>query len=96
MFLGNSSASLCMCRLKPEFLMNYTFFCVEVVMMIIIFLSFQLPCCNKTKAYNGICPSCPTCFNYLKDHGLGTLKNAVGGIGLFFSLMMVSLFGSIL
>lgn len=45
----------------------------------------ELDCC-KPKAYT--CPSCGTCFNYLKEHGLGTLKNAVGGIGLFFSLMM--------
>lgn len=46
----------------------------------------ELACCKGNT--DGSCPGCSPCFDYLKDHGLGTLKNAVGGIGLFFSLMM--------
>ncbi|KAL9966502.1 hypothetical protein ACROYT_G024587 [Oculina patagonica] len=45
----------------------------------------KLECC-KVKAYT--CHDCSTCYNYLMENGLDTLKNAVGGIGLFFSLTM--------
>lgn len=45
-----------------------------------------LSCCHGEKAYT--CRKCPTCYGYLRDNGLDTLKNAVGGIGLFFSFTM--------
>lgn len=73
------------------YLTRYT--CLEGIFrswckLIILFWSFQLECCKGST--DDTCPLCSPCFDYLKEHGLGTLKNAVGGIGLFFSLMMVS------
>lgn len=44
-----------------------------------------LPCC-KSKKYT--CSECSTCYGYLEENGLDTLKEAVGGIGLFFSFTM--------
>lgn len=46
----------------------------------------KLPCCKELKEYT--CPICFSCYDYLRDHGLDKLKQAVGGIGLFFSFTM--------
>ncbi|KAJ7384155.1 Tetraspanin-13 [Desmophyllum pertusum] len=46
----------------------------------------KLSCCGNVTAYS--CHSCHTCYKYLMKYGLDKLKNAVGGIGLFFSLTM--------
>ena len=47
-------------------------------------LHFQLRCCNESQ-----CSDCKTCDESLKDHGLA-IKDAVGGVGLFFSFTLVS------
>lgn len=45
----------------------------------------ELPtCCNKTLA----CKGCSTCYNYLVTHGLDTIKNGIGGVGMFFSFTL--------
>lgn len=47
-------------------------------------LHFQLKCCSDSQ-----CSDCKTCDGSLKDHGLA-IKDAVGGVGLFFSFTLVS------
>ena len=48
-------------------------------------LQFQLECCKDSQ-----CSGCKTCDEYLKEHGLDAVKNAVGGVGIFFSFTLVS------
>lgn len=46
----------------------------------------QLTCCTN---HTVSCPGqCDTCYDYLTNKGLKTVKNDVGGIGLFFSFTL--------
>lgn len=42
----------------------------------------KLKCCSESQ-----CSDCKTCYESLKDHGLA-IKDAVGGVGLFFSFTL--------
>lgn len=46
----------------------------------------DVKCCKNETIYS--CPSCKTCDAYLVEHGLNAIKNAVGGVGLFFSFTL--------
>ena len=69
---------------------GYDIASVQLFLWIYFIFFFQLKCCKDQTSYSCF-PSCSPCLDYLMDNGLDTLKNGVGGIGLFFSFMMVRL-----
>ena len=54
------------------------------------FVIFQLACCTKNETHMYSClKGCNTCYRMCED-GLLAIKDAVGGVGLFFSFTLVS------
>ena len=45
----------------------------------------ELPNCCKGK---WSCEKCSPCYSYLVSHGLNTIKNGIGGVGMFFSFTL--------